>query len=648
MELSTYQKKIVDWVKNGEGHGCCNAVAGSGKSTTLRLAAIALQESGISTHEVRVIVFGKANALDLAAQFGTGWQSSIGTLHSAGFRLLRKELKTGQGIQVITNKYRKIAANLGYIDSPQQQGSLKRSDALAKESDFTKLIDLTRLTNRVPEPETIRNLCHHFEITDVWEYGIVATAIAHCLEQGEREAITKKNLDFTDQIWLPVKWQLGKRKEFKPYCFVLVDECQDLNTIGLELSLMLAGETGRMLFVGDPRQAIMGFAGADNRSYQNILERTRAIELPLSICYRCPGSHIELIKKIYPEIPIEAHPKASGGTITQIEENELDKSLKTGDMVLSRKTAPLVSLCIKLIARGIAATVKGKAIGDQIKEDLKAIGKIRGFSYGEFNQAIKIYRAAKIARYKGKDNEEQLIETLNDKLMALETIYRSNPQATSIAGLETYIDNLFSDDRSPITLSTCHRAKGLENERIFIIKPEDLPMTWRNQLDWQKEQENNLLYVALTRSKSELFIVGHPSWYSTRTEKPTISPITNQATTEPPTLPTTGRGAHDEKRENVTAALLDSEWQKKSDRAIAEHCGVSAAFVGKMRRRINQSVTERLDRRGRVLETRNIGMKPKKSTKDKIVTLVKGMKKQELLELSQWLHELAEKLPKND
>jgi DNA helicase II / ATP-dependent DNA helicase PcrA len=43
-------------------------------------------------------------------------------------------------------------------------------------------------------------------------------------------------------------------------------------------------------------------------------------------------------------------------------------------MVLSRKTAPLISLCIKLIARGIPATVKGKAIGDQIKEDLKAIG----------------------------------------------------------------------------------------------------------------------------------------------------------------------------------------------------------------------------------------------------------------------------------
>jgi len=68
--------------------------------------------------------------------------------------------------------------------------------------------------------------------------------------------------------------------------------------------------------------------------------------------------------------------------------------------------------------------------------------------------------------------------------------------------LENYIDSLCSDESSPITLSTCHRAKGLESDRIFIISPHDLPMVWRNQQGWQLEQENNLLYVALTRSKS--------------------------------------------------------------------------------------------------------------------------------------------------
>lgn len=33
-------------------------------------------------------------------------------------------------------------------------------------------------------------------------------------------------------------------------------------------------------------------------------------------------------------------------------------------------------------------------------------------------------------------------------------------------------------------------------------------MVWDRQLKWQKKQEDNLLYVALTRSKLALYIVG--------------------------------------------------------------------------------------------------------------------------------------------
>ncbi|MDY6902854.1 MAG: 3'-5' exonuclease, partial [Cyanobacteriota bacterium] len=89
----------------------------------------------------------------------------------------------------------------------------------------------------------------------------------------------------------------------------------------------------------------------------------------------------------------------------------------------------------------------------------------------------------------------------------------------SIEDLKIEIDKIFSDDDAPITLSTCHRAKGLEAERIFIYHPEHMPLTWRNQQKWQLEQEENLLYVALTRSKSELFICGKCDWYKAPNSK---------------------------------------------------------------------------------------------------------------------------------
>ncbi len=83
------------------------------------------------------------------------------------------------------------------------------------------------------------------------------------------------------------------------------------------------------------------------------------------------------------------------------------------------------------------------------------------------------YGDIKRQKYKGLDNEEELVENLNDKLAAIFAIYHQ-PNAQSIEDFGKYIDSLFSDEHSPITLSTCHRAKGLENERIFIVKPEDI------------------------------------------------------------------------------------------------------------------------------------------------------------------------------
>lgn len=310
-------------------------------------------------------MFGKANSLDLIAKFGQEWKESISTLHSAGWSLVKKHLsiRNNYEVKVSGNKYKEIAEELGLIGKPGKYGSLQLEDALEKNEDFIKLIELVRLTNSEPIAETVEEICDHFEMADIYEFSIVADAIAQCLNIGENQARKKTGFDFTDQIWLPVKWKLNQHRWFKPYKFVLVDECQDLNAAQLELAIALAGNDGRLLFVGDPRQAIMGFAGADCNSYQNILERTKSIELSLSICYRCPSSHIELVKKNFPEIPMIPRANAIEGKIEAIAEADLWSEkpcrLTTGDMVICRKTAPLVKLCIRLITRGIAATVKG-------------------------------------------------------------------------------------------------------------------------------------------------------------------------------------------------------------------------------------------------------------------------------------------------
>lgn len=523
---SKYQIAIIDWILNSSENGCCNAVAGAGKSTSLWLVAKTLQESGLRIWQIRICVFGKKNALDLINKFGKEWKSSISTLHSAGWSLVRQELNIdkGQDVDITDTKYKRIAEELGLLawrrkDSP----SLLIREKIVERADiFYDLIDLVRLTNVEPTGEALRKICKHHNLEGLIKADDAAYWIKHCLDIGEEKARRKEAFDFTDQLYLPVKWELHHREWFKPYKFVLLDEGQDQNPLQTELVMLLSGqlegifnklEPGRLLVVADPYQAIYGFAGADCNSYQNIVKRINAVELSLSICYRCPKKHIELVKKIFPFIPIEPSPDAIEGVIKQIEKKDLYSELQNGDMVLSRKTAPLVSLCLNLLSRGIKATVEGRKIGDSIKNEIDLIAKQPRFIFKEFNIFVDNYYHLKITTYNGLDNEEELKQNLKDKLEAIKAIYQANPQAKSITDLKLQIDIIFSDEISPITLCVVHRAKGLEAYRIFIYKPNDMPMKWAKQHDWQLEQEYNLLYVAMTRSKSELFIIGQCDWY---------------------------------------------------------------------------------------------------------------------------------------
>ena len=57
--------------------------------------------------------------------------------------------------------------------------------------------------------------------------------------------------------------------------------------------------------------------------------------------------------------------------------------------------------------------------------------------------------------------------------------------------------------------------KGLEADRVWVIKPEVIPHP--KAKGWQLEQEYNILYVAVTRAKRELVVVG--GRFSTRKEE---------------------------------------------------------------------------------------------------------------------------------
>jgi len=229
------------------------------------------------------------------------------------------------------------------------------------------------------------------------------SAASRIIASGEELARNAKIIDFDDMVYLPVQWNLRVPK----YDWIFVDEAQDLSKAQLQLALRARNQRGRILFVGDKHQAIYGFAGANCNSVDEIIKETRAKELPLSICYRCPTSHLDLARESVPHI--EPRPDAPVGTLETIKLDKLPSIVQEGDLILSRTTAPLVDLCIELISNKIPARVRGRDIGTSITSLAQDISRISGFTYSKLPKYVKDWEQQKLEKLQyNPDNEGKI------------------------------------------------------------------------------------------------------------------------------------------------------------------------------------------------------------------------------------------------
>jgi len=96
-----------------------------------------------------------------------------------------------------------------------------------------------------------------------------------CLEAFDRYKLDHALVDYTDmEIRFLELLELDEvRRELGPKLkLVLVDEFQDSNPVQLAIFVRLAALAGRSIWVGDPKQSIYGFNGADPRLVNAILD----------------------------------------------------------------------------------------------------------------------------------------------------------------------------------------------------------------------------------------------------------------------------------------------------------------------------------------------------------------------------------------
>ncbi len=485
---SKYQATIFNWIERGRGDAFVDAVAGSGKTTTL------VQAAQLVRGRCLFLAFNK----HIAEELGKRLPHTVAckTIHGLGFATVSRHLKNqGVKVEVQDIKLRKLARQW-VIDARIYDPGSERASALVD------VIEKCQMTLTDPmDHEAVDALMAHFDIDGKGEnarwYSMAASSVLL-----QSEALAKEGIiTYGDMLWLVHRWNLRP----DTFDWVFVDEAQDLSAAQLHVATMARRLGGRMLFVGDRRQAIYGFAGADSRSVDTIIERTGAQELPLSICYRCPSSHLDMAREIVPQI--EAREGAPVGETKTVYRSKLNQEIQEGDIVLCRITAPLVQLCWELIKERIPARIKGRDIGRQMVTIIRKASDfvepsrtwVDGFLAGLDGWAQK-----ELDFLRRKEGTETQQEAVLDKRDAISFMFGAvHPQ--NAGELESFIEELFADGRASVTLSTVHRAKGLETDRVWILKPDLLPFP--KATGWQVEQEWNLKYVALTRAKKFLGFV---------------------------------------------------------------------------------------------------------------------------------------------
>lgn len=239
--------------------------------------------------------------------------------------------------------------------------------------------------------------------------------------------------------------------------------------------------------------SIYGFNATDEKSFEWFEKFPNTKTLPLSVSFRCSKNVIKKAQEIVPDI--KALPDAPDGVVR---DGDVLTEAQSGDFVICRTTMPLVKLFFQFLTQHRKAIIKGSDIGMHLIEligKINNIEKLITFWESELNKYREDLKADGILN----PLEHSGYGALEDKVHTLLFLARISD---SIPDLKYKIKTIFTDEIQGIVLSTVHKIKGLEANRVFIIRPDLLPM--QNTKSWQYIQEKNLEYVAYTRAKLEL------------------------------------------------------------------------------------------------------------------------------------------------
>ncbi|MGM0626498.1 MAG: UvrD-helicase domain-containing protein [Bacteroidota bacterium] len=484
MKLTKEQKAII----KAEGNIKINAVAGSGKTTTI----IEYARAKPKTARILYLAFNKSVKLEAIRKFRTqGLRNvSVETAHSLAYRHIIRN--SAYQIRPQPYKTHEIAEMLNISSNGEKMGEYILANHI------NKFLSYYCNSNK-SKPEEIN---YSDVVKDPKAKGFVNTYHSLIVQNAKilLNKMDKAEIEVTHDFYLK-KFQLASPE--LPYDYILFDEGQDASPAMLDVFFR---QKATKVIVGDSHQQIYGW-----RFAVNSLEKAAFTTLTLSNSFRFNQNIARLAQEILKR-------KAHLNTDSACEINGQGSSEQGKTRAVIARTN--LGLLLNAIDHVRNENNNGKIYFE---------GNINSYTYA--SDGASLYDVLNLHENKHRNIRDKLIKRMRDTTELREYVEKTEDAelAMMLQIVEEYgseipsiIKNIKAkhidgDDKNTADMifSTVHRCKGSEyddvrlvndfisEEKLKKIKSEQKKEVINHQ---QLIEEINLLYVAVTRTKNTIHI----------------------------------------------------------------------------------------------------------------------------------------------
>ena len=465
---------------------------GTGKTTTLLKIVEDNLKMGVAPEKIAYLAFTRKAATEAQerAMEKFGFEEDrfpyFRTLHSLAFKQLGL-----QRDEVMTNDhYRKLGKALGVEFKGIYDEDLGVHTGYGLGDKCSRVESLARVGLR--------------SIEDQYNLTAINDLTLHAVRQYDKALRFYKEenglLDFTDM--------LQQYNSPLPIDVCIIDEAQDLSSLQYKMAILASQNAKQVYIAGDDDQAIFGWAGADVNKFLNL--KGDRVVLPQS--YRVPRKvhsvAFDIVKRIKHRYAKPWTSKLETGKVEHIaDEQQIDFSGQGTWLCLSRSKYLLNRFQQAARQQGYGYFYNGK--NSLESEETRAITSWEKIRNGKELTLHETKNMIQFMPFKVKIERKEKYNVQDLGLNGNSKNYDWMDMLKGIAPDEReYLRSCLRNgekfsEKPRITISTIHQSKGGEADNV-VLRTDMGRYSWENT---HRDEENRVWYVAVTRTKQNLFIV---------------------------------------------------------------------------------------------------------------------------------------------